>query len=99
MKRHLRVHIVPLWREQKLEAAGKADEFSTMTGSCMASLGRELLGYEHFDGSFVESVTALLEAPRNRMDELVDDLEYLEDADDIDVSDPVMERLEDLGYA
>jgi arylsulfatase A-like enzyme len=89
-----------MWREQKLEAAGKADEFSTYDRELYGiATAENYYGYEDFDESFVESGTASLEAPRDRMDELVDDLDYLEGADDIDVSDSVMESLEDLGYA
>jgi len=89
-----------MWRERKLEAAGRADEFSTYDRELYGiATAENYYGYEDFNEEFVESGTSTLEAPRDRMDELVDDLDYFESGDDIDVSDSVMESLEDLGYA
>jgi arylsulfatase len=89
-----------MWRERKLEAAGKAEAFATYDDELYGiATAEDYYGYEDFGGAFHESGTSTLDSPRDRMDELVEDLEYLEGADDIDVSDSVMESLEDLGYA
>lgn len=89
-----------MWRERKLAAAGLADEFSTYDNKLYGvATADDYYGYEDFGGEFLESGTSTIEAPRHRMEEFVDELDYLEGADDIDVSDSVMDSLEDLGYA
>ena len=89
-----------MWRERKLEAAGQAAEFSTYDRELYGiATAADYYGYEDFDREFVEAGTSTVETPRDRMDELVENLERIEETDEIDVSDSVMESLEDLGYA
>jgi arylsulfatase A-like enzyme len=89
-----------MWRERKLEAAGHGDEFETYERTLYGiATEDDYYGYEDFDDGFHESGTSVLADPRTRMHDLSDELEYLERADETEVSESVMESLEDLGYA
>ena len=89
-----------MWRERKLEAAGKADEFSTYApGAVRHHYSRELLWVPEIRREFRRFWDDVPRSPPRPMDELVDDLNYFQNADDIDVLGSVIVRLEDLGYA
>lgn len=89
-----------MWRKRKLESAGHGDEFETYEQTLYGiATEDDYYGYEDFDQAFHESGTSNLNDPRSRMTELSDGLEYVEEAGEIDVSDSVMQSLEDLGYA
>jgi arylsulfatase A-like enzyme len=89
-----------MWRERKLEAAGHGDEFEkyeeTLYGIATED---DYYGYEGFDGAFYQAGTSTSNDPRSRMRELADELEYLEGTEETEISESVMESLEDLGYA
>lgn len=62
------------------------------------ALPEDYYGFETAD-RFIESGTASVSDPRQRLQTLVDDLDYRDGSEDIDVSESVMQDLKDLGYA
>jgi hypothetical protein len=64
-----------MWRERKLEAAGRASEFSTYDQKLYhIATAENYYGFEDFGERFVASGASTLESPHDRMGELVDDL-------------------------
>lgn len=89
-----------MWRERKLAAAGHEDQFEAYEENLYGvATQTDYYGYEDFGDEYLESGTSALDNPHERMSELVNGLEYREANSDIEVSDSVMESLEELGYA
>jgi arylsulfatase A-like enzyme len=87
-----------MWRERKL-AASKSDEYDIYDQQLYGiAIEEDYYGYETFDG-FEESGSSQTDSPRTYMEEFVSELEYRSGGEEAQVSDAVMQSLEDLGYA
>jgi arylsulfatase A-like enzyme len=89
-----------MWRERKLSAAGHGDEYETYEQDLYGiATPEDYYGYEDFDGAFLEAGTSTADDPQSQMEELAGELEYREGDGEMEISDSVMQSLEDLGYA